>query len=56
MHCQVKNTLKNNRNHTPKQKKKLKEKRERGARTLHSHPLFFKKKKKKRIISEKLKN
>jgi hypothetical protein len=23
---------------------------------LHSHPLFFKKKKKKRIISEKLKN
>jgi hypothetical protein len=30
------------------EKKKLKEKRERGARTLHSHPLFFKKKKKKK--------
>ena len=40
MHFQMKNTLKNNRNHTPKQKKKHKEKREREARTLHSHPLL----------------
>jgi hypothetical protein len=44
MHFQVKNTLKNNRNHTFKQKKKKhKEKREREARTLHSHPLLLKK-------------